>query len=62
MYINNLKISILEFMSDLDIPLNHTPLGIPSIVTGDFNIDKKILASKQLSDLLCFSSVYTVTR
>ena len=50
--------AILELMSDLEVPLNHTPLGVPSIVTGEFNIDKKTLASRQLSDLMKYFMVF----
>ena len=34
----NPKMSIPEFMSDLEIFLHHTPLGVPSIVTGDLTL------------------------
>jgi hypothetical protein len=41
-------------MSILEVPLNHTPLAVPSIVTGEFNIDKKTLASSELTFFFFF--------
>jgi len=53
-------------MSDLEIVIlhHHTPLGVPSIVPGDFNIDcsKKTLTSKQLSDLIKYYGFHQCIR
>ena len=57
------KMSIPKFMSDLEIPLDHIPLGVPSIVTEDFNIwlfkeNLSIKTTLRSNEVLWFSSVY----